>query len=106
MTKEQVGIVYFIKPQEYRVEIPLKEILNMNKELAEYFESNFTDNEVMRMVNLYARRITDNGSEYYGKRDNRIMKKINRLVDNDDNFLNLYKKMDYGLGKFTQRKRE
>lgn len=39
----------------------------MNKELAEYFESNFTDNEVMRMVNLYARRITDNGSEYYGK---------------------------------------
>ena len=51
----------------------------MNKELSEYFESNFTDNEVMRMVNLYARRITDNGSEYYGKRDNRIMKKINKI---------------------------
>lgn len=66
---------------------------------------NFTDNELMRIINLYSRRIVENGLEYYGKRDRRITRKINESLDKD-NFLNLYKQMDYGVGVFTQKKRE
>jgi hypothetical protein len=65
---------------------------------------NFTDNEIMRIINLYSRRIIDNGIDCYGKRDKRIMRKINKSLDKE-NFLNLYKQMDYGVGVFTQKKR-
>ncbi len=65
---------------------------------------NFTDNEIMRIINLYSRRIIDNCIDCYGKRDKRIMRKINKSLDKE-NFLNLYKQMDYGVGVFTQKKR-
>jgi len=73
---------------------------NFTNELSQ----NFTDNEIMRIINLYSRRVIDNGLEHYGKRDTRIMRKINKSFDKNS-FLNLYKEMDYGVGVFTEKKR-
>jgi len=72
----------------------------------EYVNSRFTDNELMRIINLYTRRILDNGLQFYGKRDRRICGKLLESLNNETDFLELYQKMDYGLGKFTQKKRD
>ena len=70
----------------------------------EYVNSRFTDNELMRIINLYTRRVLDNGLNYYGKRDRRIMKKLFETLNNETDFLELYKKMDYGLVVFAEKK--
>jgi len=71
----------------------------------EYVNSRFTDNELMRIINLYTRRVLDNGLNYYGKRDRRIMKKLFETINNESDFADLYLKMDYGLGQFQAKKR-
>ena len=70
----------------------------------EYVNSRFTDNELMRIINLYTRRVLDNGINYYGKRDRRIMRKLFESM-NESEFSELFAKMDYGLGKFQTKKR-
>jgi hypothetical protein len=70
-----------------------------------YVNSRFTDNELMRIINLYTRRVLDNGLNYYGKRDRRIMRKLFESMNNEPDFTELYKKMDYGLGQFQAKKR-
>ena len=71
----------------------------------EYVSSRFTDNELMRIINLYSRRVLDNGLNYYGKRDRRIMRKLFESLQNESEFFDLYHKMDYGLGVFASKKR-
>ena len=71
----------------------------------EYVSSRFTDNELMRIINLYTRRVLDNGLTYYGKRDRRIMRKLFETLNNESDFFDLYHKMDYGLGVFASKKR-
>ena len=71
----------------------------------EYVNSRFTDNELMRIINLYTRRVLDNGLNYYGKRDRRIMRKLFETLNNESEFFDLYHKMDYGLGVFASKKR-
>jgi len=65
----------------------------------------FTDNELMRIMNLYTRRIVENGREFYGKRDRRSFRKIRKLLANDPDLKALYCSMDYGVGKFQKSKR-
>jgi len=75
-----------------------------DKNFKEFLCENFTDNELMRIINLYSRRLFDQGVDFYGKRDKRCLKKIMSLISNEE-FLILYDKMDYGLGKFCEKKR-
>ena len=77
-----------------------------NMSFKEYLSSRFTDRELMRIINLYTRRIVDNGLQYYGKRDRRIVRKLLETMNNENDFLNLYNEMDYGLGKFAEKKRK
>ena len=66
-----------------------------NMSFKEYLSSRFTDRELMRIINLYTRRIVDNGLQYYGKRDRRIIRKLLETMNNENDFLDLYNEMDY-----------
>ena len=73
-------------------------------DFTDYVNERFTDNELMRIINLYTRRVLDNGINYYGKRDRRIMRKLFESM-NESEFSELFAKMDYGLGQFQTKKR-
>ena len=63
----------------------------------------FTEAEIMRMANIFTRRVLANGLDFYGKRDKVIMNKIRDMINvNNTKFL----KQDRGLGGFDKERRK
>ena len=97
-----------------------KEILGYNK--FEFDESNidevelveikpisikneFSEKEILRMANIFSRRVLSNGLDFYGKRDKVILEKIRKMITENGEILVGFKKQDRGLGSFDKERR-
>ena len=68
-------------------------------------KSKFSEREVMRMANIFTRRLLSNGLDFYGKRDKVILEKIRKMITENGEILVGFKKQDRGLGGFDKERR-
>ena len=68
--------------------------------------TDFTTEEIVRMCNIFSRRLLATGLEFYGSRDQKILAKIQDLLIRDERFGKTFQEQDRGLGSFDKQRRD